>query len=168
MVRRKSEMRRIADLRNKRVCHVDTRSTSGYMMPRVMVLRAGFDPNTFFSSEQFSGDNYGTLQDLLGERCDVATVASDSFAYASHRGIATGKLRIVEKSPPLPQGIYCASSRLPTDLVDRLREALLDLDVRREFGRPWLDKDFRLIGYAPVALRDLEAFARDLDRIRRR
>jgi phosphate/phosphite/phosphonate ABC transporter binding protein len=160
VVRRGSSAHDLVDLRRKRVCYVDRTSTSGYLMPRAMVRKAGFDPRTFFASFQFSGDHYRALRDLLAERCDVACVGSTPFKTSPRRGIPTDDLRVIATSPPLPHGVYVASSRIPEDLARGLREALLELDIEREFGRDRVGTHLQITAFAPV---DKKAFE-DMDR----
>jgi phosphonate transport system substrate-binding protein len=164
VVRRASTVRDLSDLRGKRVCFVDRTSTSGYLMPRVMVRRAGFDPNTFFASFQFSGDHYRALKDLLAERCELACVGSTAFKTSHRRGIPTERLRVMATSPPLPHGVYVASSRISKRLADRLRTVLLDLDIQREFGRHRFGDHLQLTAFAPVDTRAFEELDREVAR----
>ena len=168
VVRRSSSLRGIVTLKGHRVCFVDRTSTSGYLMPRAMVRGAGFDPDAFFSSEQFSGDHYRALRDLLAERCDVACVASTSFNVAGQQGIPMRQMRILATSAPLPHGVYTASSRLPPALVEKLRRALLDLDMQKEIGRRRLGPDLQITGFTPVDTQAFEELEREVSRTKQR
>lgn len=164
VVRQGSTARSIRDLAGSRVCFVDRTSTSGYLMPRVMLRRAGFAPERFFGSVQFSGDHYRALRDLLAERCDVACVASGSFHAAKREEIPVRRLRVLASSPPLPHGVYVASSHLPRKLAGQLRRALLDLDLQREIGRPQLGQHMQITRYVPVDLTVFEELEREVHR----
>lgn len=165
VVRRRSTLRKLQDLAEHRICYVDRTSTSGYLMPRVMVRKAGQDPDRFFSSYQFSGDHYRALQDLLADRCDVAAVASGSYRSAERQGIAVQQLRILQTSAPMPFGVYCASSRVPREVAERLRRALLELDAQREFGRRRISDHLLLTGFAPVGRRAFDDLEREAERV---
>jgi len=164
---RRSTLRSISSLKGHRVCYVDRTSTSGYLMPRVMVRNAGFDPDAFFASEQFSGDHYRALSDLLAERCDVACVGSTSFNTAGRQGIPVRQLRILATSAPLPHGVYTASSRLSEETVEKLKDALLELDMRQEFGRQRLGENMQVTGFVPVDLQAFMELDREVDRTMR-
>jgi phosphonate transport system substrate-binding protein len=155
LVTRRRQDRKLSDLRGRRVCYVDRTSTSGFLMPRAMVRDAGFDPDRFFSSVQFSGDHQRALRDLLAGRCDVAAVWSD--AYAAEPADLVRKTHIVAISRPLPQGSICASPELSGALARQLRDALLAFDVQREAGRATLSKAHPVAGFVRP---DLEAFDR--------
>jgi phosphate/phosphite/phosphonate ABC transporter binding protein len=155
VVQRGSSARALKDLRGGRICYVDRTSTSGYLMPRIMLRKAGHDPDHFFSAHQFSGDHYRALRDLLAGRCDVAALASSSYLAAGQMGITIAEARILAISSSLPHGVYTASSKIPTEVTRKLKKILLTLDVKQTFGRERLGNDLAITGFAPV---DLSAF----------
>jgi phosphate/phosphite/phosphonate ABC transporter binding protein len=165
VVRRRSALRKLQDLADHRICYVDRTSTSGYLMPRVMVRKAGQDPDRFFASHQFSGDHYRALQDLLAGRCDVASVASGSYRSAERQGIPVQQLRILRTSAPMPFGVYCASSKVPRAVARRLRRALLGLDAQREFGRRRISDHLLLTGFASVDRRAFDDLEHEAERV---
>ena len=165
VVRHASPARRLSDLRESRVCYVDDTSTSGYLMPRAMVRRHGLDPDRFFASFQFSGDHYRALADLVAARCDVACVGSSSFKAAmSQAGIAPEDLRVLAVSPPLPHGVYVASSRLPEALVEKVRATLLGLDLKKELGRGQLGQHLQRTAFRKVEQRAFEELDQEVAR----
>jgi serine/threonine-protein kinase len=163
VVPRQAPVERLADLRGRRICYIDRTSTSGYLMPRLMLRRAGLDPRTFFASHQFSGDHYRALRDLLAGRCDAAAVASSSYHAAGSQGIAVGELRVLARSQPLPYGVYCASSRLDRALARRLKQVLLGLDFRRELGRETLSDNLMLTGFVEPDRGAIQRLERELE-----
>lgn len=153
---------RLTQLKGKRVCYVDEKSTSGYIAPRLMLRQAGLNEGSFFASEQLSGAPLNALQDLLAGRCDVAAVASTIFEVAPDRGISTDGLRVLARSPVLPRDVFCASSRLERKLLEALGDALLGLDAQRDLGGRWLNRTFGLTGFAPVDEKELQRFEQRL------
>jgi phosphate/phosphite/phosphonate ABC transporter binding protein len=150
-----------AHLRGKRICYVDRTSTSGYLMPRAMLRRAGFAPDRHFSSIRFSGNHYNALRDLINDRCDVAAVNNEAYLSAARHGIRSSSVRVIAISPPLPYGVYCASSKLAKRVGRRLKKALLALDMKRDIGRSRLSPTVPVSGFAPFDLREFNQLARE-------
>lgn len=165
VVRRDDPAQRLADMEGRRICYVDQTSTSGFLMPRVMVRKAGRDPDEFFESAQFSGNHVRALRDLLAGRCDVAAVTSPTYLSAGVQGVSVAEIRILQVSPSLPNGVICASERLPRPLVERLRRALLDFDIERDLGRRYLSKQLPLTGFTAVENVAFDDLAREVELI---
>ena len=68
----------IGDLKGKKVAWVNKSSTSGYLFPREIVKKAGFDPDAFFSGETMAGDHPSVCKAVKSGAADVgATFAQD-------------------------------------------------------------------------------------------
>lgn len=163
VVRREDPARDLSQVKNRRVCYIDRTSTSGYLMPRVMLRKAGHDPDSFFSSVQFSGNHFRALRDLIAGRCDVATVTSPAYLTASEEGFDLSEFRILQVSSPLPNGVFCAGSQMPSGLVKQIRKALLAFDIERETGRKTLSDVLPVTGFARVESHAFEDLAREVD-----
>jgi ABC-type phosphate/phosphonate transport system substrate-binding protein len=135
-------------------------------MPRVMVRAAGFDPDTFFGSAQFSGNHYRALRDLLAARCDIAAVTSGAYVSARRHHIPIARVRILKISPPIPHGVYCAGSHVPAALARRLRRALLSFDVQRELGRKVLSDTLRFSGFDKPDEQAFRSLAAEMARVK--
>ena len=64
LVRKSSEAYRIDDLKGATICYSDLESTTGYLLPRAWIRRAGMDPDTDFQAH-VSGNHTSVLTDLL-------------------------------------------------------------------------------------------------------
>jgi len=163
VVRRDDPAHELSQVRGRRVCFIDRTSTSGYLMPRAVLRKQGHDPDTFFSSYQFSGNHYRALSDLIAERCDVATVTSPAFLTANRRDIEMSKLRIIAVSPSLPNGVFCAASTVTPELAGALKRALLDFDIQAELGRRTLADVLPLTGFAEVPDGAFDSLAHEIE-----
>jgi phosphate/phosphite/phosphonate ABC transporter binding protein len=68
----------IGDLKGKKVAWVNKSSTSGYLFPREMIKKAGFEPDSFFSGETMAGDHPSVCKAVKSGAADVgATFAQD-------------------------------------------------------------------------------------------
>jgi len=131
-VRRASGIRSLPELRGKRMAFVDPTSTSGYIYPMVLLIRAGLvknrDPKSFFREAIYAGAHDAALLALLNGAVDAASV----FDEAPQRLLAdksrASELLVVAESPPIPTDGVCVRQGLEAGLVDRLTRALLSLN----------------------------------------
>lgn len=120
----------IAGLRGKRFGFVDRRSASGYLLPLGYLLEGGYPPETFFREVVYAGNHSRLIEQVATGEIDAG--ATYSIAFESAHG---HRLRILAKTGRVPLDAYCASPRLAQDLIDKLREALLNLSTRTEAGK---------------------------------
>ncbi|MBI2894584.1 MAG: phosphate/phosphite/phosphonate ABC transporter substrate-binding protein [Deltaproteobacteria bacterium] len=136
-----------ADLAGRRFCYVEEGSTSGYLIPRTYLRRHLLDPDRLFSETRMSGDHMNVMRDVLGGRCDAGAVYSGALLAARDLGLSAGRLRVIAVTGRLPYDAVCAGPGLPAAAGDRIRDALVGLDVRREFGTPFLGQTIRVSGF---------------------
>lgn len=68
----------IGDLKGKKVAWVNKSSTSGYLFPREMIKKAGFEPDSFFSGETMAQDHPSVCKAVKSGAAEVgATFAQD-------------------------------------------------------------------------------------------
>lgn len=161
LVRRDSKARRLADLRGKPICFVDRKSTSGYLVPRLMAREAGLDPDRLFSGWHHSGNHHQAMRDLLASRCEVAAVSSEAYLTAANSGIPSTALRVLGISRSLPYGLFCAGAHVPEALRKALRRTLRGLDLQRELGRARLGEGLRITSFGPVDLHLFDALQKE-------
>lgn len=129
--RKDSPYSTVATLEGARVAWVDPESAAGHMAIRARLLSDGFDPDTIFSRQTFTGSHGDVVRAVLGGDADVgatfASVAADgSIGPAGWTGLAEGdELRIVLLQGPLPSDLVVAGHHLPPELLRPLREALV-------------------------------------------
>ena len=131
-VRRSSGIRSLPELRGKRIAFVDPTSTSGYIYPMVLLIKAGLvqnrDPKTFFREAIFAGAHDAALLALLNGTVDAAAVFDEApQRLLPDRSRAT-ELLMVAESPPIPNDGVCVRQGLEAGLVGRLTQALLGLN----------------------------------------
>jgi len=141
------------DLKGHTFAFVDPASTSGGLLPKLVLDRAGIDPDADFSATYYSGTHQASLIAVLEDKVDAAAIADEVYDLAIQREeIKDGDLKIVYKSDPVPGSPFVIRTNLPEDLQERLRSAILGLaDV--EFGKlctiermdPATDADYAII-----------------------
>ncbi len=118
----------LKDLAGTRICWVSKNSTSGYLLPRLMLKREGLDPEGMFLEEIFARDHAKALRWLDEGRCDVAAVYNDLYHKALEQGVLKSNMRILSATGPIPQDAVAVSPKMTPDLKKRFMEALLEYD----------------------------------------
>jgi len=137
-----SPVRDVADVRGRTICLVDPTSTSGYVYPRVMLRRAGLDPDRDLGPVVFAGDHERVVSLLAHGDCEVAGSSSTALTqWAEEAGIAPATFRILAASDPIPGDALVARAGLPADQLDRLRAAVAELIAETEAGRFDADRE---------------------------
>ncbi len=152
-----TEIRSLKDFKGKRFCYVNPTSTSGYLYPRALFRRNGMDPDTIFKTTRFTGDHLAALKALEGGACDGAAVFRGIFFEAQKHGLNPQKYAWLATTDPIPYDAYCLSPRLPVEVADKLRDALLSLKPNSEITRKVLGEKSRIVGFVPVKDSDYNA-----------
>ncbi|MBN2361127.1 MAG: PhnD/SsuA/transferrin family substrate-binding protein [Deltaproteobacteria bacterium] len=153
----------VADLRHKRFCYTDPESTTGYLLPRAALRRAGVDPDRELAGAHFSGNHLQALKDLSNGLCDAIGTYSNAYLTAEQGGIAVAKLRVLAVTGRSPHEALCAAPT--TDPVDRalVTQALITFDPQRDLGLRWVGKVQRISGFVPGGDADYDALRRALE-----
>lgn len=111
-----SGIKTLADLKGKTFCFVDPNSTSGYIIPRIILKANGIDPDKDFKATQNAGshDNVG-----------IAVYKGDCDAGVSYIDVLTDKgAKLYEKYPDITEKVsYIAvTDRIPSDGVQYVKD----------------------------------------------
>ncbi len=77
-VRADSGITSLDDLKGKVVCWVDPNSTSGYIIPRIMLQANGINPDTDFANQIEAGSHNNVITQVYNGDCDVGTTYADA------------------------------------------------------------------------------------------
>jgi phosphate/phosphite/phosphonate ABC transporter binding protein len=157
----------LEDLRGKKFCFPDPFSTTGYFLPRTYLRKQDLPPDEFIGEVHFSGDHIQVLRDLLEGRCDAGAAYSGAVLAADRLGIRVSQLRTLAVTGHVPQDVLCAAPDMPPAIRDAVRDALLRLDVQRDFKRPSLGDTQRITGFAPVTDHTFDALRIEIKREQR-
>jgi len=121
VVRQDSPYQRLADLKGKKVAHVQPSSNSGNLAPRVLFPKEGLVPDKDYKV-LYSGKHDQTVMGVLSGDFDGGPVASDVFKRMVDRGqIKAGDFRILYRSQTFPTSSFAYAH----DLEPKLRDTLL-------------------------------------------
>jgi len=164
-VRQGSGIRTLEELRGKRIAFVDPTSTSGYIYPMVLLIKAGLvqnrDPKTFFREALFAGAHDAALLALLNGTVDAAAVFDDAPQRLLPDKVRAAELLVVAESAPIPNDGVCARQGLEADLVERLTQALLSLN--RPEHREILRRLYNIDGLVPARDQDYDPVREAVD-----
>lgn len=107
----KSGLKKLKDLKGKRVAFVDEKSSSGYLYPQVALKKLGFNTKDF-KEIVFSGNHQASIQYLEAGKVDAAAVFSDDEkgdqgAWVKFATNKKAKYRTIWLSAPIPNDPFC-------------------------------------------------------------
>lgn len=164
-VRQGRGVRTLPELRGKRIAFVDPTSTSGYIYPMVLLIKAGLvqnrDPKTFFREAVFAGAHDAALLALLNGAVDAAAVFDDAPQRLLPDRSRAAELLMVAESPRIPNDGVCVRQGLEPELVERLTQALLGLN--RPEHRAILLRLYNIDGLIPAKDKDYDPVREAVD-----
>src|SRR5438552_9152847 len=129
---RKNGVKRLTDLKGKRLAFVSEQSGAGYLLALAVLAGAGFtEPD--LRGKKFLGDHAAVCKAVLEGAADAgATFANDGRGGAlagcqETVGDKAHELRVVATSDPIPNDVIALRPGAPVALRDELRTALLAL-----------------------------------------
>ena len=137
----------LQQLRGKRFCYADQKSTTGYVFPRAALRKAGIDPDRDVISH-ISGNHIAVLRDLANGVCDAGAVYSGGYLAADRAGVPVQRLRQLAMTGRSPQDAVCAGPKVPQALRMQLKKALLTYDGKK--GGMMVGRVERISGFAPI------------------
>jgi len=118
----------LADLKGKTMCWVDPLSTSGYVIPRVMLKAAGVDPDTDFAKTVEAGSHNNVVIAVYNGDCDAgATYVDARSSVEKDFADVKDKVKVIAESPKIPNDTVSVRKDLPPDVVENVKNALLDI-----------------------------------------
>ncbi len=104
-----------ADLKGKTFCFVDPNSTSGYIIPRIVLKAHGIDPDTDFKATQNAGSHNNVAIAVYQGDCDAGVTFIDVLTDAA--------ANLQAKYPDLTDKVYAFADtdRIPNDGVQYVK-----------------------------------------------
>ena len=146
LVQESSTAASVVDLVQGTICYSDPSSTTGYMLPRSFLRRAGVDPDIGLET-RFSGNHMQVLRDLDAGVCDVGATYDGAYVAADRAGVNVARLRILAITGRTPHDAVCAGPGVAPDLVEEMKNALLSFDPMMETGEERLGTVERVTGF---------------------
>jgi phosphate/phosphite/phosphonate ABC transporter binding protein len=125
-VKDSSPFHSLSDLRNARVGYVAPESTSGYLFPRDLLRRKGYDPDAFFSATKFFGNHPRVLEAVLNGEVDVGAAEDVTNDWLGPHQRPDG-LRVIAKTERIPNDCVAARPKLDDQTIVAVLQALVAL-----------------------------------------
>ena len=164
-VRKDSGLKRLEDLRGRSVAFVDPLSSSGFMYPLDIFRRAGLipgPPEAFFKKVYFAGGDEQAIRAVFNGFVDAAGIGQ--YALGLLRPEERDEVTHIAESRLIPSHCVVVRKGLDPGLVERFKQALLDLNAPDHPDRDLLQRLYGVEGYVPVTpetYEEVEALARE-------
>jgi len=133
IVRADSGITTLADLKGKVMCWVDPNSTSGYIIPRIMLKANGVDPDTDFAQQVEAGSHNNVVTQVYNGDCDAgATYVDARSSIETDFPDVKEKVAVLATTSDIPNDTVSFTKDFPTDLRDQIVTALLDIAATDE------------------------------------
>lgn len=109
-------------LEGKNFAFTDRYSTSGYIVPLLLLRDRGIDPETFFGKVFFVGKHDAVIEALKARSVEGGAVSSGTLAAAE--AVEGTIFRVLATSEPIPLDAVTAGRKMPQEHVTLLQEAL--------------------------------------------
>ncbi len=156
-------IRELADLKGKDFSFGSQSSTSGHLMPRSFLLRAGIVPETDFHRLAYSGAHDATIAAVASGKVQAGALNISVWEkFVADKRVDTGKVRVFYTTPPYHDYNWTVHVDMPAPLREKLTQALLSLSRDDARGRQILELQ-RATRFVPGNVQDyqdIEAAAR--------
>lgn len=154
IARKDTGIRSLKDLKGKTFSFGSVSSTSGHLMPRYFLLKAGVVPERDFSKFSFSGAHDATAAWVEAGRVDAGALNFLVWGkLAQTKKVDTNKVGVFWTTPAYVDYVWTVRGGVDKQLVERIKQAFLKLDYNNPKHRKLLDLH-RTKGY--IAAKDEE------------
>ncbi|ABZ84176.1 phosphonate-binding periplasmic protein, putative [Heliomicrobium modesticaldum Ice1] len=134
IARKGSGIASLTALKGKRMAFVDPQSASGYAYPRLLLRRAGLNPDRDLGEVIFQGTHSRVIETVLKGDVAAGATYSEAIDDARRRNLPVDDLVFLAETEAIPKDCIAARGRLDSSLVERLKAGLLALS-RTDKGR---------------------------------
>ena len=133
-----SSIRDIRGTKGKRVAWVAASSSSGYVVPRLSLIRAGIPVEGWFAEELFTGSHVNAVRAVVEGEADVAaTYAIFESGDAQRELVRSGyrtydpklEVRVLDTSGPIPADLIVAASTVSSEARRVISSALMRISA---------------------------------------
>lgn len=123
-----SGVARLEDLHGKSFCFGDINSTSGHLMPRQILKKAGLPADTALKNFRHTGSHPSTAQAVAMGACDAGALDETVFRSLVEQGKIAGEIvKVFHTSPPFADYVWVARKDLGSSKREAFAQALLSL-----------------------------------------
>ncbi len=135
-----STAKTLADLKGKSFAFGSPSSTSGHLMPRFFLLKAGVNPDKDFKNIAFSGAHDATVAFVAGGKAEAGVLNASVWKKLSDAKDPNAlKVRVLATTPPYYDYNWTVRGDLDPVVVKKLTAAFLKLDPAKPADKAILD-----------------------------
>jgi len=150
ITRKETGIKELKDLKGKAFSFGSVSSTSGHLMPRYFLLKAGINPEKDFSKFSFSGAHDATAAWVEAARVDAGGLNFLVWdKLVETKKVDTSKVVIFWTTPPYVDYVWMVRAGLDQGTVDKISKAFLKLNYNNPEDKKLLDLH-RTKGYIPA------------------
>lgn len=154
IARKDSGIEKLRDLKGKKLVFVDKNSAAGYIFQLMLLKKAGLDIRKDLTVLPFARMHDNVVKAVYNRAADAGGIREDDLEKMAGI-IDLSQIRIVGYTDYFPNWPLFATSALPKEVAEKVREALLKLTLNdpRSLG---VLRPAKLSGFAPVADSDYD------------
>ena len=150
ITRKETGIKDLKDLKGKTFSFGSVSSTSGHLMPRYYLMKAGINPEKDFSKFSFSGAHDATAAWVEAGRVDAGALNFLVWdKLVANKKVDTDKVVIFYTTPPYVDYVWTVRAGLDNATVEKISKAFLKLDYNNPDDKKLLDLH-RTKGYIPA------------------
>lgn len=135
-----SPIRTLAELKGRNFAFGSPASTSGHLMPRFFLLKAGIDPDRDFRNVAFSGAHDATVAFVASGKVEAGVLNASVMDKLIEKGDANARrVRVLAITPPYYDYNWTVRPGLDPALTKKLTEAFLKLDPANPADKVLMD-----------------------------
>lgn len=149
IARQDSGIRSLKDLKGKKFAWVEQESASGYIFPKALLLEAGIDPEKDFAESAFLNKHDAVVLNVLLGKYDAGACYDDARNTLRDKS-KMDELTILATTQDISNEPLVVRKSLPPDLREKIKTALLELNIKNPEGKAILDDLTDVQGFVPV------------------
>ena len=135
-----STAKTLADLKGKTFAFGSPSSTSGSLMPRFFLLKAGINPETDFKNVAFSGAHDATVAFVAGGKAEAGVLNSSVWdKLVESKNANAAKVKVLATTPTYYDYNWTVRPGLDAAITKKLTDAFLKLDPKNPAHKEIMD-----------------------------
>jgi len=149
IARQDSGIRKLTDLKGKKIAWVDKDSASGYLFPKALLLEAGVNPDKDFAEAGFLGKHDAVVLNVLLGKYDAGACYDDARNTLREKE-KINELTILATTQDISNEPIVCRSDLPEDIIEKIKKAFMKLDVNDPSTKKVLEDCTDVQGFTSV------------------
>jgi phosphonate transport system substrate-binding protein len=159
-----SGIEELEDVKGKIMCWVDPNSTSGYIIPSIMLQANGIDIDADFAQQVEAGSHNNVVTQVYQGNCDVGATYDDARGTIEDDfPDVKEKVVVLAYTSDIPNDNVAFIADFPPDLRQQIVDALLEIAASEE-GKEALNQLYQIANLQSADDTFYDAFRADLSR----